>query len=204
MTYRAGSMYYTSAIPVGGFQFTNDICLTYNSPFDSAEEAKLNFASTEPDSVRPHEEFTLAVVGRSTELKLPRRDLCQLTRERAQELARLIALKLRDADIPDLSTVNLVLTGGAAKLAGFEAMLKKLLTPTVRIGSPLPLPGMPEELQQPDFATSVGILVWAAEQKPKEATNGTNGNGASHADREPVGSGVGVSKILNPFKWGSR
>ena len=204
IAYRAGSMYYTSAIPVGGFQFTNDICLTYNTPYDCAEEAKLNFASTEPDSVRPHEEFTLEIVGRSTTLTLPRRDLCQLTRERAQELARLIALKLRDAEIADLSEVNLILTGGAAKLAGFEAMLKKILTPRVRIGSPMPLPGMLEELRQPDFATSVGILIWAAEQKSKEATNGTNGNGASHSEREPVGSGSGVSRILNPFKWGSR
>ena len=204
IAFRAGSMYYTSAIPVGGFQFTNDICLTYNAPFDSAEEAKLNFANTEPDTVRPHEEFNLAIVGRSTTLKVPRRDLCQLTRERAQELARLIALKLRDADLSDLPNVNLVLTGGAAKLAGFEAMLKKILTPNVRIGSPMPLPGMLEELQQPAFATSVGILVWAAEQKPNEATNGTNGNNASHTEREPIGSGAGVSKILNPFKWGSR
>ena len=113
-------------------------------------------------------------------------------------------MKLRDAEISDLSQVNLVLTGGAAKLAGFEAMLKKILTPKVRIGSPMPLPGMLEELQQPDFATSVGILIWAAEQKAKEATNGTNGSGASHSEGEPVGSGAGVSRILNPFKWGSR
>ena len=34
--------------------------------------------------------------------------------------------------------------------------------------------------------------------------NGTNGNGASHSEREPVESGSGVSRILNPFKWGSR
>ena len=117
-----------------------------------------------------------------------------------------VCLVTRDKLLPGIPTpeVKLVLTGGAAKLAGFEAMLKKILTPNVRIGSPLPLPGMLEELRQPAFATSVGILVWAAEQKSKDGTKSANGNGASHTEREPVGSGAGVSKILNPFKWGSR
>ena len=44
--FRNGSVVFTAAIPVGGFQFTNDICLTYNMEFPDAEEAKLRYGHT--------------------------------------------------------------------------------------------------------------------------------------------------------------
>ena len=63
VVYRNGSIYFSSVIPVGGNQFTNDISLTYNTPYASAEATKLAYAHTEPETVRPEEEVHLPVVG---------------------------------------------------------------------------------------------------------------------------------------------
>ena len=49
--FRNGSVVYTAVIPVGGFQFTNDICLTYNVDFADAEEAKLRYGHTNLSAV---------------------------------------------------------------------------------------------------------------------------------------------------------
>lgn len=199
MVFYGGSIAYSAVIPVGGFQFTNDICLTYNTPYEDAEEAKINFAHTEPDTVGLLEEITLPVMGRSTGLRVPRRDLCQLTRERAMELMRLIMLKLKEADKLDVTDFQLVLTGGASNLSGLEQMIKRTLTSKVRIGVPEAHTGVPEALQSPQFSTAVGILLWASSQKPaKEAHRGhnvSNGNGkTAHAERkEPVAVGGGRS-----------
>lgn len=201
MVFKGGSMIYSSVIPVGGFQFTNDICLTYNTPYDDAEDAKLAYANTEPDTIRLQEEVTLPVLGRSTALKVPRRDLCQLTRERAKELMRLIVLKLKDAGVSNVSDFRLVLTGGAANLSGLQDMIKRSITGNVRLGLPDAFPGVPEELQAPSFATAVGILVWASSQQPSNGYvangNGTNGV-AKEREKEPANNSK--SRFFNPFR----
>ena len=96
MLFKDGTMQYSSVIPVGGYQFTNDICVVYNTTYEAAEELKLHQASVLPNAAKIHEEVSLPVPGGHTYLKVSLHDVCQLTRERAQELTRLIILKLRE------------------------------------------------------------------------------------------------------------
>lgn len=208
IVYKGGTISYSAVIPVGGFQFTNDICMTYNTSFEAAEEAKVTQCTTEPDSVRPHEEITLPVLGRVAGLKIPRRDVCQLTRERAQELMRLIMITLKNADVTDFENFSLVLTGGASNMDGLEDMIKRTLTRNVRTAAPNGFMQIPLGLQQPEYATGFGILLWGSQQRPmtettNRATNGhSNGNKNGAPNREPVAAGGGKSRFFNPFRRG--
>ena len=186
VVFKNGSMCYTSVIPVGGYQFTNDICLTYNTPYKAAEAAKLEYAHTEPYVVRSLEKISLPVVGRTTETRVLRRDICQLVRERAQELVRLIKLYLREAGIEDVSNIPFVLTGGSAGLPGLDALIQRTLANRVRIGVPNGHRGVPNELRSPAHATSVGILFWALKQNRTNTMSGTddgNHHGNNGRDR---------------------
>ena len=208
IVYKSGTISYSTVIPVGGFQFTNDICMTYNTSFEAAEEAKLTQCSTEPDSVRPHEEITLPVLGRVAGLKVPRRDICQLTRERAQELMRLIMITLKDADVTDFDNFQLVLTGGASTMDGLEDMIKRTLTSNVRTAAPNGFIQIPAGLQQPAYATGFGILIWGAQQPSVTASlNGatsssgySNGSRNGSDTRDAVTTGGGKSMFFNPFR----
>ena len=186
VVFKNGSMCYTSVIPVGGYQFTNDICLTYNTPYEAAEAAKLEYAHTEPYVVRSLEKISLPVVGRTTETRVLRRDICQLVRERAQELVRLIKLYLREAGIEDVSNIPFVLTGGAAGLPGLDALMQRTLANRVRIGVPNGHRAVPNELRSPAHATSVGIFFWALKQNRTNTMSGTddgNHHGNNGRDR---------------------
>ncbi len=182
VVFKNGAIHYTSVLPIGGYQFTNDISLTYDTTYYAAEEAKLKYAHTETNDVHPNDEISLPVVGRSTELKVPLRDIRQLTRERAQELVRLIKLKLEDAGIEDISGMQLVITGGASVLPGLKELIQRTLTLHVRIGVPDGGGDLPDELKAPAFATSTGILLWAAAQHKPETAKATNvaSNGAKN------------------------
>ena len=99
-------------------------------------------------------------------------------RERAQELARMITLKLREGGIHDLQDYPIVLSGGAAKLGGFQELFQTLTSAKVRMGSPLGYLGAPRELQKSMYSTGVGILIWAAYQdddEPKPRAIGDDG-----------------------------
>ena len=177
VVFRRGAIDYTAVIPVGGYQFTNDICQTYNAPYDVAEETKLTYANTEPDSVGLEEEISLSVLDRKSELKVLRRDICQLTRERGQELMRLIKLKLQEAKVEDISKTQLVITGGTSSLPGLQGLLQRSLTHKVRVGVPNGRSNVPADLQAPAYSTGVGILLWAAAQRRVSAGAMTNGAG---------------------------
>ena len=159
--FRHGRICYTGVIPVGGYQFTNDIAVAFNTPYGVAEEVKLRHGSADPIPPSEDEEVSLPVKGSDTELKVRRRDIAQLTRERAQELAALIDLKLDGVQLGEPSDVRLVLTGGASNLPGLETLVQRALSMRVRRGIPDVRGTIPEELRDPAYATAVGVLLWA-------------------------------------------
>ena len=201
--FRNGSLVYTAVIPVGGYQFTNDICLTYDTPYSAAEEAKLKYGHTEPNGAQAREDISLPLADTTSEIKVPLRDICLLTRERAQELIRLIKLLLHEAKMGAASNIRVVLTGGTSRLPGLEALVQRILTNHVTIGIPRARGAIPEELQAPAYATSVGILIWAMNRDRQDtslAAHTTTANG----DRPETRRGGSISRILNKLRMTRR
>ena len=194
VVFQNGNICYTSVIPVGGYQFTNDICLTYNTPYREAEEAKLKYAHTDPSRILSDQEVSLPVADRTAELKVPLRDLSQLMRERAQELVRLISLALQEAQVEDVASLPLIMTGGTANLRGLQWLMQQTLTRRVRIG--LPGGSIPRELRSPLFSTGVGILLWAIKQPEMLSGRSTYYNGAT---AEEAGDGL-LARLFRQIK----
>jgi len=189
--FKLGRICYTGVIPVGGWQFTNDIAVTFNTTYETAEAVKLLHATTEFQVQRIDEEVPMRV-AEGSELMVPLLDICQLTRERAQELARLVKIHLDDAKLGDRSQVRLVLTGGASALPGMTSLMQRLLAIQVRKGVPSFKGAVPDELRAPAYATGLGLLMWAeAEHSPAKRTTSGSGNGRSGAG----GKGV-LSRLL--------
>lgn len=187
--FKDGSVCYTGVIPIGGYHFTNDIAITYDTTYDVAENLKLRYATTEHYNVDPSEEITLPSTDDEGDYLIKRYELCQLARERAQELAQMIRLKLNEADMSDPSRLCLVLTGGASKLEGLAKLLQHSIGMRVREGLPnIQDATIPHELHNPAYATSVGILLWASKDQNSSATlkdsrfnQGINVNNDAHA-----------------------
>lgn len=154
----------TDVIPVGGYQFTNDICVTYNSTYDTAENIKLKWGNAELFGISHSEEVDLDTSDDSV-LRIPRREVCQLIRERATELARLVKIKLSNHGIADLADMSLVLTGGAAQLPGINSIFRQSLGSNTRLGFPKHSNELKDGLNKPEFSSSLGILLWGLENK---------------------------------------
>ena len=166
VAFTKGTISYTSVIPVGGYQFTNDIRLTYNTTYQEAENAKLKYGSTEPSTVDMSEEISLGVTGTDTYAAVHRRDLCQLMRERTMELIRLIDIKLQESGVRQNPNAEIVMTGGASTLPGlFEMAQQYIPNCSMRMGTPAHLVGMPKELTGPAFSTGIGIVLYGYQQE---------------------------------------
>ena len=180
IVFKGGVATFTAAIPVGGYQFTNDMCVTYNCSFEDAEEAKIEHACTGSHMVKADGHVVLDVIGQTSPLRLPTRELFQLMRERGHELSRLIKIKLREAGIEDSTGFKVVLTGGSAKMPGLDQLMQQTLGMKVRVGVPDRPEGLPNELRSPVYSTAVGMVLWALKRQDGAAALESNGNGRSN------------------------
>jgi len=202
-----GHVCYTGVIPVGGFQFTNDIVITFNTTFEAAEDVKLRYASTGLHSRALDQDITLPVVGRDIALKLQPGEISQLTRERAQELAQLIRIKLDEDRVDAAVRSRIVLTGGTSNLSGLAELMHRSLSMPVRKGVPEARGAFPAELKDPIYATGVGILLWALDEyvpPVKRAKNEANAGTEARSTGFMAGLFRRIGRLIPGFFFTAR
>lgn len=202
---RRGMAEYISVLPIGGFQFTNDICVAFRTPYPAAEEAKLKYGTTDPVTYSALDEIQLPQQGRLSSRTVTLRDLSQLMRERAAELVRLIRLRIIEAGIEDPGAVSIVLTGGSSRLPGLDEMARRIIGPNVRVGGANPAFAIPDELRGPEFATGVGLVAWALDhpsapiRAPISSRRG-GGNPRHYGGQRPPAGGGAAGRQQPPNK----
>jgi cell division protein FtsA len=157
--FRDGSIWHTAVLPVAGYQLTRDVAMGLGLPFDVAEDMKKRYASVMPiyEGKRSTPEEMLQD-GHGVSYQ----DLCDIVRARIEEIVRLVMLELPQTEYEQLVPSGLVFTGGSSNLSGIDALARDMIHLPVRVGSPTNLPGLPENLRDPRFATAVGLVLWAA------------------------------------------
>ena len=179
-----GVMVHTAVIPVGGFQFTNDLVISLGIPYEEADKAKVAQGHAIPDEVEPDE--MVEVRGYNEELPhmVRARDISRILNDRTDELLRLILIKVKESGLRVIPPAGVVFTGGGANLRGLEELARDMFPGPVRIAQPKDILGLPEELKSPTYSTSIGILLWGIHHPTEQiAYRGTNGNGSNGKGR---------------------
>jgi len=170
-----GSIWHTNVIPVGGFQITRDISIAFTTFSLAAEEAKLKYGHAIPEAVDDQEDIRLPGFGNQTFSQISRHSLCEVIHDRVSELLRLIGREVSNAGLDKVPPGGLVLTGGSAKLPGLEDLASSIWPGPVRIGVPSASAWVPHDLEDPAFATALGLLYWDARYSQMDG----NGHGVS-------------------------
>jgi cell division protein FtsA len=145
---------HTSVLPVAGHSLTHDISVGLGVSFELAEEVKKKYASVEPGEEKLADR-TLTEGGQT----VPYGELYEIVRSRMEELLRLIVLEL-PADASKTVRGGMVLTGGTARLPGLAQLGLEVTHMPVRIGTPPQLYGVSDNLVDPAYSASVGLLLW--------------------------------------------
>ena len=161
--FKNGSIYHTSVIPVAGYQVTSDISIGLGLPFNIAEKMKKRYGNVTPTL----ELDEAAQVGIENGHSASYKDLCNIIRARMEELLQLILMEMPTSDYNALAPCGLVLTGGTANLPGLDELAQSTLRIPVRKGRPLNtgIYGISDILQDPAYATTVGLLLWPVRGK---------------------------------------
>jgi len=163
--FKDSSIWHTSILPVAGYQLTRDVSIGLGLPFDVAEEMKKRYGSVMPVyESRTETNTAISQDGHGVSYQ----DLCDIIRARVEEIMKLILLEMPNSEYEALVPAGLVLTGGSSNLSGIAALGREVLRLPVRVGTPANMYGIAETLCDPAYATSVGLLLWAAKQEGKQ------------------------------------
>lgn len=167
-----GSVFHSSILQVGGYHLTHDLVAGLRAPYSASEDIKLHFGSCLPSSVDPGENVQIEAFGGQKTREFPRRRIAEILQARVEEILEMIYVDVRRAGFDDKVAAGLVLTGGTANLPGIVELAEIVLRIPVRLGMPRNVQGLSETLNNPAYATSVGLLQWAIE----EDSLGSNGH----------------------------
>jgi cell division protein FtsA len=161
IVYCDGMVAHTGVIPIGGDHFTNDVAVGLRTPLLAAENIKKVFGHTSSSKVPEGDEIEVPAVGDRPSRLMPRRFLAEILEPRADELCEMMRDHLKQAGVLDACTAGIVLTGGASRMNGFAEVCELLLERPVRTASPTTITRMPEEMEEPEYATVIGLAMYA-------------------------------------------
>ncbi len=152
--YEEGDLQYTAVISVGGNNITNDLAIGLKTDPEIAEQVKLQHAVA--TGGRESKKITIKHEKESHEFDVAEVD--EIVEARLEELFDAINAELKKAGRKGKLPNGVVLVGGGAKLKGLVDYTKNNLELAARIGKPKGFGGVAEQLEQPEFATAVGLL----------------------------------------------
>jgi len=156
--FTGGALRHTAVIPVAGNQVTSDIAKIFRTPLSHAEDIKVQYACALKHLVSMEESIDVPSVGGRPARTMSRHTLSEVVEPRYHELFELIQEEVREAGLEDQIAAGYVLTGGTAKMEGVEEFAEEVFQMPVRIASPLAVQGLKEYVDDPAYATVVGLL----------------------------------------------
>ncbi|MGB7626847.1 MAG: cell division protein FtsA, partial [Candidatus Acidiferrum sp.] len=165
IVYGGGVVRHTSAVPVGGDHFTNDLAVGLRTPIPEAERIKRRHGCAASSLLHEDASIEIASVGDRPPRTIFARMLTDIIEPRAMELLALIREDLQRAGLHTQIPAGFVLAGGGARLNGLVDLAEQVLRLPVRIAEPKGLAELPEQVAQPEYATVVGLVLYGAKSR---------------------------------------
>jgi cell division protein FtsA len=161
IVYWEGMVTHSGAVPIGGDHFTNDVAVGLRTPLVDAETIKKLFGNTVSSKVPEGNEIEVPGVGDRPSRFMPQRFLAEILEPRSLELCEMLRDQLQHAGVLELCNAGVVLTGGGSRLNGLVEVCERVFARPVRLGVSTPLAKMPAELAEAEFATVLGLAMYA-------------------------------------------
>jgi cell division protein FtsA len=161
--FSGGRFVHASGFALGGRHVTTDIARGLNARIADAERIKNLYGGVLAGGSDERDMIAIPPVetdDRGAPRFVSRAQLVRIIKPRVEEILEMVRDKLASSPFAAEPRGRVVLTGGAALLAGLPDFAAQLLGRPVRIGRPLGIARLPEEAKGPAFAAAAGLLVY--------------------------------------------
>jgi cell division protein FtsA len=151
---------HTFVLPIGGNNLTNDLSIGIKAPVTEAEKTKKDYGIIHSLNIGPDQTIEVPGLGGRQVRKISRQMICDILEPRVLEIFSLIKSELYRANVNEKINSGIVITGGTALLEGMAESAETVFDLPVRIGRPQNIKGLADVVNNPMYATGVGLVLY--------------------------------------------
>lgn len=172
-----GSLAFSSVLPIGAKNITNDLAIGLRLSLASAEKIKI--ALSKENSLektinakgkqKNKEELDLKKLGIEEDLdKISKKTAIEgIIRPRLNEIFQMVGERLTESNFGASVPAGIVLSGGGAKTVGIVKSCRRILSLPARVGFPKGLSGLTEEIKTTEFSVPYGLIFYGLRNSEK-------------------------------------
>ncbi|HMP82465.1 MAG TPA: cell division protein FtsA [Verrucomicrobiota bacterium] len=167
-----GVIKHTGALAVGGDHVSQDIAIGLKIAMTRAEQLKLEHGNAQED-----ETIADQIVNIPGQVGLPSKavnigHLRRIMSLRLQEIFELIGQDVEQSGLADYLRAGVILSGGGARIPQIATLAERTLGLPVSIGKTNSISGLKSTLNQPEFATAIGLVKFGSfKTRKRESTS---------------------------------
>ncbi len=181
-----GEIQHVAVLPLGGINITNDLAIGLKVDLDIAEKVKVEHASLEEKA----KIGTVSVKHQGKTHTFDAETVRMIIEARVEEILEYVDKELKKIHRSRKLPGGVVLVGGTANIPGIDDFAKEKLELAARIGSLQPLGGLIDTVQNPSYASAVGLMLLDMLFLPAENSQ------AAESDQGVFGAIEGLLKRL--------
>jgi len=156
---------HTFVLSLGGNNLTNDIAIGLRAPLAEAEKIKKKFGTCSTRGIRREDVIEVPGMGGRRPRKLSKQILAEILEPRAEEIFSLVLQEIYRARAEQYINSGIVLTGGSSMLDGMAEVAESIFDLPVRLGKPKNIGGLVDVVNNPMYATGVGLVLFGAKNR---------------------------------------
>ncbi|HNU96649.1 MAG TPA: cell division protein FtsA [Candidatus Portnoybacteria bacterium] len=161
--YEEGKLLDVQILPIGSAHITYDIAIGLQTSPEVAEKIKIAYGNCIPEEVNKKDVIDLSKIDESEEGVVNRKEMSKIIEARIDEIFELVNRELRKIGKERKLPSGVVLIGGGSKIPGIIDAAKNKLKLNVQIGCSQDIDGLIDKVDDPAFATAVGLIKYASE-----------------------------------------
>ena len=184
--YCNGIVKHTGVLAIGGDHISNDLAYALKVPLGQADDLKRDHGSAMLDDDIKGQTINIVSDNGLPPKVINLEHLRKVMHVRLDEMLRLIHREVDKQGLWDYIRAGVVLCGGGANIRGIRELAETIFKrSTVTISNSSNIGGVQTALDQPDFATAVGLVKYGSFHQKRKGPGGLKGK---------------LNKVINAFK----
>lgn len=172
VVYCDGIIKHTGVLAVGGDHVSHDLAIGLKVPMGRAEQLKIEHGSALLDpAVKGHTITVNGEVGQSSKT-INLEHLRQIMSLRIEETLQIIEQDLAHAGLLDYLRAGVFICGGGSRIPQIQTLAERIFQMPATLGKTSSINGVTSALDQPEFATAIGLVKFGSLQQKRRAGGG--------------------------------
>ena len=177
VVYANGIVKHTGVLAVGGDHVSNDLAYGLKVSLSRAEQLKIEHGSAMVDESIKGQTLTLAGELGLQPKQINLEHLRRIMSVRLEEIFQLVGQDLEHAGVLDYVRAGVFLCGGGSRSPDIARLAEQVLGMPVCTGKTNSISGLKSALDQPEFATAIGLVKFGSFHQRKRAAKSSLADG---------------------------